>query len=134
MVCPRLGAGNVLSGGGKLSEKQRLYVEGVTDSCLVCSTPDTGESSVWTYCGMADGGQNELNIRHKLVGLYFYFYLMVWIPNTLFQHHTFEKCVCIPAVNVQTAPCVCICVSVCTLFEPKTRFPACSLEQCCKSS
>lgn len=50
MVCPRLGAGNALSGGGKLSEKQRLYVGGVTDSCLACSTPDTGESSVWTCC------------------------------------------------------------------------------------
>lgn len=65
MVCPRLGAGNALSGGGKLSEKQRLYVGGVTDSCLACTTPDTGESSVWTCCGMADGGQNDLNIRHK---------------------------------------------------------------------
>lgn len=46
MVCLRLGAGNVLSGGGKLREKQRLYVGVVTDSCLACSTPDTGESSV----------------------------------------------------------------------------------------
>lgn len=50
MVCPRLGAGNALSGGGKLSEKQRLYVGGVTDSCLACSIPDTGESSV-RICG-----------------------------------------------------------------------------------
>lgn len=46
MVCLRLGAGNVFSGGGKLREKQRLYVGGVTDSCLACSTPDIGESSV----------------------------------------------------------------------------------------
>lgn len=37
-LCPRLGTGNVLSGGGKLGEKQRLNVGGVTDSCLACST------------------------------------------------------------------------------------------------
>lgn len=52
MVCSRLGTGNTLSGGGKLSEGQRLYVGGVTDSCLACSTPDTGETGICT-CGLA---------------------------------------------------------------------------------
>lgn len=63
MVCPRLGAGNVLSGGGKLSKKQRLYTGGVTDSCLAYSTPDTGESSVWTCCSMANSEQNNNIIK-----------------------------------------------------------------------
>lgn len=38
MVCPRLGTGNALLDGGKLSEKEKLYVGGVTDSSLACST------------------------------------------------------------------------------------------------
>lgn len=93
MVCPRLGAGNALSGGGKLSEKQRLYVGGVTDSCLACSTPDTGESSVWARCGMANGGQNDniINIRQKQLFLFLPHGLDL---NTLFQRHTFGKRVC----------------------------------------
>lgn len=70
MVCPRLDAGNALSGGGKLSEKQRLYVGGVTDSRLVCSTPDTGESSAWTCCGTATAAQNN-NIHIKPTQLWF---------------------------------------------------------------
>lgn len=77
MVCHRLGAGNALSGGGKLSEKQRLYVGGVTDSSLACSTPDTGESSVWTCYSMANGGQNNSTVKSDRSSLHLYFYLVV---------------------------------------------------------
>lgn len=110
MVCLRLGAGNALLGGGKLSEEQRLYVGCVTDSCLACSTPDTGESSVWTCCGMANGGRNGniTNIR-QTQPVFLFFYLKVWIWNTLFQRHTLGKCACVH-MN-----CKCACAFVCVL-------------------
>lgn len=83
MVCLRLGAGNALLGGGKLSEKQRLYVGCVTDSCLACSTPDTGESSVWTCCGMANGGRNGIFLPQGLD-----------LKYIISASHTWKMCVC----------------------------------------
>lgn len=79
IVRQRLGEGNVLSGCGKLSAKQRLYVEAVTDSCLARSGPDTGESSVRTCCSMANGEQNHIiQIKQEMLIVYPTFTL--WFP------------------------------------------------------
>lgn len=40
MVRPRLEEVSVIWGGGKLAERQRLHVGGVTDVCLTCRTAD----------------------------------------------------------------------------------------------
>lgn len=132
MVCPRLGAGNALSGGGKLSEKQRPYVGGVTDSCLACSTPDRGESSVWTCCGTAYGGQNDSIINIRQTQLVLFLPPALDLKYIISASYFWKMCVCILSVSVHTSLCVCVCVR--TLSEPKTRFPACSVERCCKSS
>ncbi len=107
-VCQRLGAGNALSGGGKLSEKQRLYVGSVTDSCLACSTPDTGESSAWTCYSTANSGQNDNDVKIRSSSWHLYFYLIVWGWNTLFTILHVEK-VC-GNTSVHDALCVYVCV------------------------
>lgn len=114
MVCPRLGAGNALSGGGKLSEKQRPYVGGVTDSCLACSTPDTGESSVWTCCGMANGGQNDniINIRQTQLALLFLAHGLD-LKYIISASDLRKMCVWILTVSVHASLCVCAFVCMC---------------------
>lgn len=126
MLCPRSVKGTALSGGGKVSERQRLYVGGKTDSCLACWAArrrkfglDLLRLKMTTY--LKPDKSNSI--------LPFYNWQIISMPyfgKTCMHMSCTWECI------KHTPPCV--GMLVCTLSEAETQFPACSLEGRCKST
>lgn len=106
-TCPGLAPSRVV---GNLVRNRRLHAGGVTDSSLACSTSDTGESSVRTCCGTADGGRkdNMANITHTHAGCLSHFTAGFGPEkHILATYRTFVK-MCVHESCIRACGCVCV--------------------------
>lgn len=114
---------------GNLERNRGCMLRGETNSCLACSAPWHGRKLSLDL--LQHGAQNDNNTS-DMRSLNLYFNFMLCTQNT--TTNISAPCFFYKTRCAHMNPKCALLLRECTLSEPKTRLPACSLEQCRKSS